>query len=98
MAIPNNFIFFIDDDEECVMYSKSDNVEIMINDQAEEDIKESSKGSKFVFDYVDLLYYKYHKSNLNRGRSYIDSQDKNKKAIINPINKKYNKCFQYVVK
>ena len=98
MAIPNNFIFFIDDDEECVMYSKSDNVEIMINDEAEEDIKESSKGSKFVFDYVDLLYYKCHKSNLNRGRSYIDSQDKNKKATINPINKKYNKCFQYVVK
>ena len=67
----------------------------MINDEAEEVIKESSKGSKFVFDYVDLLYYKYHKSSLSRGRSYIDSKDwmKNKKAIINPINKKIISVF-----
>ena len=40
-----------------------------------------------------------HKINLNRGGSYIDSSDwiKNKKAAISPINKKYIKCFQYVV-
>ena len=33
------------------------------------------------------------------GESYIDSPDwiKNKKATINSINKKYNKCFQYAV-
>ena len=55
------------------------------------------KGSKFVFDYVQLLYDKCDKINPNRGGSYIDSSDwiKNKKATINPINKKYNKCFQY---
>ena len=34
---------------------------------------ESTKGSEFVIDYVHLLYYKYHKINPNRGRSYIDS-------------------------
>ena len=36
---------------------------------------------------------------VDRGGSYIDSPDwiKNKKATINPINKKYNKCFQYTV-
>ena len=57
------------------------------------------KGSKFVFDYVHLLYYKCHKMNLNRGESYIDSPDwtKNKRTTINPINKKYSKCFQYAV-
>ena len=35
----------------------------------------------FVFDYVQLLYYKCHKINLNCGGSYIDSLDwiKNKK-------------------
>ena len=56
------------------------------------------KGSKFVFDYLHLLYYKYHKINPNRG-GYIGSPDwiKNKKATINPINKKDNKCFQYAV-
>ena len=48
------------------------------------------RGSELVFDYVQLLYYKCHKMNLNDGRSYIDSPDstKNKKATINPINKK----------
>ena len=52
------------------MHSKSDNIEIMINDEADEVIKElfnslkdryqnkleSIKGSQFVFDYVHLLY------------------------------------------
>ena len=36
---------------------------------------------------------------MNRSVSYIDSPDwiKNKKATINTINKKDNKCFQYAV-
>ena len=57
------------------------------------------KVSEFVFDHVHLLYYKCHKINPNRGGSYIDSPDsiKNKKATINPINIKDNKCFQYAV-
>ena len=42
---------------------------------------------------------KCHKINSNGDESYIDSPDwiKNKKAIINTINKKDNKYFQYVV-
>ena len=57
------------------------------------------KGSEFFFDSVCLLYYKCYKINLNRGRSYMDFPDwiKNKKATINPINKKDNKCFEYTV-
>ena len=57
------------------------------------------KGSEFVCDYVHLLYYKYHKINQNLGESYTDSRDwiKNKKALINLINKKDNKYFQYAV-
>ena len=57
------------------------------------------KGSEFVFNYVQLLYYKFHKINPNRGGSYMDSPDwvKNKKATINPINKIDNKCFQCTV-
>ena len=56
------------------------------------------KGSKFVFDSVDLLYYKLHEINLNRGESYIDSPSwiKNKRATINPKNKD-NKCFKYAI-
>ena len=109
LTIANNFISSIDNDEELAMYSKSDNIEIMINDEADEVAKELfdslknryqsnlelMKGSKFVFDYVHLLYYKRHKINPNRAGSYIYSPDwiKNKKATINPINKKDNKCF-----
>ena len=57
------------------------------------------KGSKFVFEYVQSLYYKYHKINSNYGGLYIDSPDsiKSREATINPINKKDNKCFQYAV-
>ena len=40
LIIPNNFISFIGNDEERVMRSKSDNIEIMINDEADEVIKE----------------------------------------------------------
>ena len=71
------------------MLSKYDNIEITINDEADEVIeeffqslknryqnnKESMKGSDFVFDYVHLMYYKCHKIYLNRGGSYIDSID-----------------------
>ena len=58
------------------------------------------RSSEFVFFYVQLLYYKCNKINPNRGGSYIDSPDwiKNKKATINPINKKDNMCFQYGVR
>ena len=57
----------------------------------------SLRSSDFIFDCVHLLCYKCHKKNPNRGRSCIDYPDwiKNKKATINPINKKDNKCFQY---
>ena len=40
-----------------------------------------------------------YKTNPNCGGSHIDSPDwiKSKKATINPINKKDNKCIQYSV-
>ena len=57
------------------------------------------KGSEFVFDYVHLSCYKCHKINPSHVGSYTDSPVwiKNKKATINPINKKDNKCFQYAI-
>ena len=104
LTIANNFISSIDNDEERVMYSKSENIEIIISDEADEVTKElfdslknsyqnnleSMKGSEFVFGYIHLLYYKCHKINPNCRGSYVDSTDwiKNEKATINPINKK----------
>ena len=40
LAIANNFISSKDNDEEHVMHSKSDNIEAMTNDEAEEVLKE----------------------------------------------------------
>ena len=55
------------------------------------------KGSKFIRDSVDLLYYRYNKTSLRRRKSYIKSPEllKNKRATINPKNKKDDNCFQY---
>ena len=64
----------------------------------QEGLRELMKGSQFVFDSVDLLYYKCHQVSLNRDGSYIDSPKwlKNKKATINPKNNN-DKCFQYAL-
>ena len=73
-----NFISSIDNYEERVMHSKRDKIEIMINEEANEVIKN--------------LYYKYYKINPNFGASNIDSPDwiTNKKTTRNPMNKKDN--------
>ena len=81
LTIANNFISSLDNDEEHVMHSKSDNIEIMINDEAGENIEkffdsplnryqnnlESMRGSQFVFDYIHFLDYKCHKITFNYG-------------------------------
>ena len=80
----NKCISSIDNDVEPVMHSKSDHVEILINNETDEVIKElfdslenryqnnleSTKGSEFVFDYVHFLNHKCHKINPNCGGSY----------------------------
>ena len=40
LTIANNFLSTIDNDEKCVIHSKSDNIEITINDESDEVIKE----------------------------------------------------------
>ena len=54
------------------------------------------KGSYFIFDSVQLIYYKCHKANFKCGGSYTDSPGwiKKKKTTINPKNED-DKCFQY---
>ena len=108
-----NFISFKDSDEIGTMHTKSNNIKITMGNEIDEIIEElfesllqkyqerleeSMKGSEFVFDSVDLLYYKVHKISLNRGRSYIDSPKwlKNKKATIYQ-KKNDDKCFQYSI-
>ena len=65
----------------------------------QEGLEESVRGSEFVFDSVDVLYYNLNKGSLSRSGSYIDSPKwlKNKKSTINPQNKKDDKLFQYAL-
>ena len=64
----------------------------------QENLEEKMRGSEFVFDGVNVLYYDLNNISLNREGSYIDSGEwiKNKKATINPNNND-NKCFQYAL-
>ena len=55
----------------------------------QERLETKMKGSSFIFERVDSLYYHLHKISLNRGGSHIDSSEwlKAKRATINPKNK-----------
>ena len=82
------------------MHSKSDNIETMINDEADEVIKElfdslknryqnnleSMKDIEFVFDYVELFYYKCDEKFQSWWIIYrFSSLDKKRKATISPV-------------
>ena len=64
----------------------------------QEELEESVKGTEFIFDSADILYYNLSKVRLSRGGSYIDSPKwlRNKKATINPRNND-DRCFQYAI-
>ena len=77
-------------DENRIMYTRSDNIEVTIGDdnddiieelfksftqKHEENLQNKMRGSDFEFDGVNFLYYDFNKINLNRGESYIDSQN-----------------------
>ena len=96
MAI--NFISSKHYDETCTTHAKSNNVEITMGNETneitedlfksfwqkhQEGLEESTRGSEFIFDSFDALYYDLNKIILSRGGSYIDSPKwlKDKKAI-----------------
>ena len=108
-----NFISTNDIGEIRTFYVNSDNEEIRLDNKTndiingllksflsnyQEEDKILRNGSNFVFESVDLLVYRIHKTRLKRGKSYIKSLEwiLNKRATINPKNKD-NKCFQYSI-
>ena len=109
-----SFISSEDSGETCTMHIKSHNIDIMMGSVTnniieelsgsllqnyQEGLEESMRGSEFICDSVDLLYYHLHKTSLKRiGSSYMNSRKwlKDKKATINPRNKD-NNCFQYAL-
>ena len=79
------------------MHSKGGNIEFMLYDNVNEVVNELFKsllsryqigletsmgGSDFIFDSVQMLYYKFHKINFKHWGSYIDSPDWKKKKKI----------------
>ena len=84
LKIAINFMSSEDNNEECVMHSKSENVKIMMNDKEDKVIEErfqslqigletSRKGSDLVIDCVHLLYCNCREISFKRVESYIDS-------------------------
>ena len=83
-----NFISTKDSTETRTMHTKGDNIEIMMGSETndiiselfksllqnyQEGLQESMRGSEFIFDSANFLYYHLRKINLSRGRSYINS-------------------------
>ena len=82
---------FKDNDEERETHSKSDNIEMLINDKENEVIEElfksllsryqigletSLKGNDFIFDCIYLFYYKCHKTKFKRNNKRKKSKIK----------------------
>ena len=105
-----NFVSSLDTNEFRTMHTKRDNIEILTGTETDdvidklfesflkkyqEGLETKMKGSGFVFESVDLLYYSLHKITLKRSRSYIKSPEwlRNKRATINPKSTD-NKCFR----
>ena len=89
LTIEVNFISLkLGSDETRIMYTRSDNIEIMFDEDNddiieqivesllktyEENLQNKMRGSEFEFDGVNFLYYDLNKTSINRGRSYVDS-------------------------
>ena len=100
-----------DSDEKRVMYTKSICEEFMIGSETEEiteklimsllqkyqdNLQNKMKGSDFVFDAINCIYYDFNRITISKGGSYIESPKwlKDKKCTVNQKNND-NKCFQY---
>ena len=98
-------------DETRVMYTRSFCEEIMSGSETEEiteklimsllqkyqdNLQNKMKGSDFMFNAVNYLFYDFNRITISKGRSYIESPKwlKDKKCTINQKNND-KKCFQY---
>ena len=109
-----NFKHTVDIEKKYAFYIKSKNIEILPGDDVNDIIKELTdsfyenyedqllklrNGSGYVYDNVEVMGIHFHKIEVERGSSYIESPEwiKNKKATINPQNSKDNRCFLSVI-
>ena len=98
-------------DEKRVIYTRSTCEEFMIGSETEEvteklimsllqkyqdNLQNKMKGSDFIFNGVNYLFYDLNRITISKGGSYIESPKwlKDKKCTTNQKNND-NKCFQY---
>ena len=98
-------------DETRTMFTRSTPEEFMIGSETEEvaenlimsilqkyqdNLQNKMKGSDFIFNGINYLYYDLNRITISNGGSYIESPKwlKDKKCCINQKNND-NKCFQY---
>ena len=68
----------------------------LLRSKYKDGLETSTKGSDFIFDSVQLVYYMYHKVNFKCAGSYIDSPYWiKKKKNKNKSKNKDDKCFQF---
>ena len=62
----------------------------------QDNLQNKMKGSDFIFNGINYLYYDLNRITISKGGSYIESPKwlKDKKCCINKKNND-NKCFQY---
>ena len=102
-------------EDKCTIFSKIEPVEIFMGNNTKDVINKlfntllqrfqkaqetsNERGSEFIPDSVELLYYNFQRIDIKRAESYIMSPDwiASKKATINPKNEKDNKCFQWSI-
>ena len=102
-----------DSNEISIMYTRSTPEEIIIGCETEEvaenlimqllqkyqdNLQNKMKGSDFIFNGINYLYYDLNRITISKGGSYIESSKwlKDKKCTINQKNID-NKCFQYAL-
>ena len=88
LSLTINFLSSKDFKETHIMNTNRDNIDIMIGSETDEiieelfesilkryqkELEENMRRSEFIFDSINLLFYKLHRISLNRGGSYVDS-------------------------
>ena len=98
LSMKINFVSSKDSDEIHIMHTKNGDTDVLMGSETndivkehfqsllqkyQEGLEETMRGSEFIFDSVNLLYYHIRKISLKRGRSYQKNND--------------NNCFQYAL-
>ena len=105
---------YISDSRRITHFSRSDNIICMsssntnkimdklltsFQEKFDDDLVLSQEGSSFVYESVEECNMHFHKIDLRRGSSFIDTPEwlKNKKATINLQNTNNAYCFMYAI-